>query len=109
MKSTVSRVNRVSRVRIRVSVRIRVGFSFIGASLHIAMAPLNFTRRLFFYSIQLRLIYNHKPTNSIAVGRKFRHIEASLLYEVYLDDGDSHFIHVDGPWSSRCAIPLSNG
>jgi len=33
-----------SRVRIRVSVEIRVRFSFIGANLYIAMAPPNFNR-----------------------------------------------------------------
>jgi len=35
--------NRISRVRIRVSVRIKVRFSFIGANLYIAVCPLNCT------------------------------------------------------------------
>jgi len=39
--SRVSRVSGVSRVTIRVSVRIRVRFSFIGAILYIAMTQPN--------------------------------------------------------------------
>ena len=34
-----SRVSMVSRIRIRVSARIRLRFSFVGAILYIAMAP----------------------------------------------------------------------
>jgi len=45
LKSTVMvGFSMISRVRIMVSVKIRIMLSFIGANLYITMAPLNFTR-----------------------------------------------------------------